>query len=274
MLRRVFIFVLFAIAAYGAAVRIYLRDGTFQLAREYEVKQDRVRYYSTERDEWEEIPLDMLDMERTKKESAAREAVVREEAKVDAEEDAALRAAAKEVDSVPQAPGVYYLRDEKLETVKVAESKIVGDKKRSVLKVISPLPLVNGKQTIEIDGDNAPVRVADTRPEFYFRLSDEERFAIVKLTQTKKNSRVVEIVEKQQITNEIIEHFEEVATFKKQAGDLLFKIWPEKDLEPGEYALVEHTEGKLNLQVWDFGVGVGTPPPPPSRSLNPLKKKK
>ena len=56
------------------------------------------------------------------------------------------------------------------------------------------------------------------------------------------------------VTKEVVETREEITTFKKQVGDLLFKIWPEKDLEPGEYALVQYTEGKANPQVWDFGV--------------------
>ena len=28
--------------------------------------------------------------------------------------------------------------------------------------------------------------------------------------------------------------------------------WPEKPMPPGEYALIEYTEGKVNVQVWDF----------------------
>jgi len=32
----------------------------------------------------------------------------------------------------------------------------------------------------------------------------------------------------------------------------LYKIWPTKPLEPGEYAVVEYTDGKVNIQVWDF----------------------
>jgi hypothetical protein len=34
----------------------------------------------------------------------------------------------------------------------------------------------------------------------------------------------------------------------------LYKIWPMKPLEPGEYAVVEYTDGKVNLQIWDFGI--------------------
>ncbi len=258
MFRGISLLLLIPMLALCATVKLYLKDGTYQLAREYEVKQDRVRFLSAERDEWEEIPLDMIDLDRTKKEVADRAATVENETKEDAEEEAALRAEAKEVERIPQELGVYYIHGDKLEPVKIGESKVVNDKKRTTLKILSPVPLVNGKQTVEIDGENSPLRVADTRPEFYFRLSNDERFGIVKLTQTKKNSRIVETVEVQSITKEPMEQFDEIDTFKKQVGDMLFKIWPEKDLEPGEYALVEHTEGKMNPQVWDFGVGVGT----------------
>jgi len=276
MFRGICILLLLPLAAFCATIKLYLKDGTYQLAREYQVKQDRVRFLSAERDEWEEIPLEMIDLDRTKKEVADRAAVVEKETKEDAEEEAALREAAKEIERIPQENGVYYIHDEKLEPVKVGESKIVNDKKRTALKILTPMPVVNGRQTIELDSENASLRVADTRPEFYFRLSEDERFGIIKLTQTKKNSRIVETVDVQPVVKEITEHFDEIDCFKKQVGDMLFKIWPEKDLEPGEYAVIEHTEGKMNPQVWDFGVGVGTPPPPEKKKsiLEKLGKKK
>ena len=34
----------------------------------------------------------------------------------------------------------------------------------------------------------------------------------------------------------------------------LYKIWPKAPLPPGEYAVVEYTPGKLNMQIWDFAV--------------------
>jgi hypothetical protein len=248
------IFLWFAVAAFGATVRLYLTDGTYQMVREYEIKQDRVRFYSTERDEWEEIPLEMIDLKRTKKEVAEREAAVTSDAKAQSEEDAAERQAAKEVELVPAQDGVYYVHGDKLEPIKIAESKIVNNKRRSVLKALSPIPLVTGKQTLELDGETAPVHVTEKRPEFYFRLSAEERFGIIKLTPIKKGGRLVEKLEVIPVTKEVNETREEIATFKKQVGDLLFKIWPENDLEPGEYALIQYTEGKVNPQVWDFSV--------------------
>jgi hypothetical protein len=254
MFLRACVFLLFAAAAFGATVRLYLTDGTYQLVREYEVKQDRVRFYSTEREEWEEIPRELIDLNRTKKEVADREASLAADTKAQAEEDAAERQAAKEVEIIPAQDGVYYIHGDKLEPIKIAESKIVNNKRRSVLKALSPLPFVNGKQTLELDGDTAPLRITEKRPEFYFRLSAEERDTIIKLTPTKKGARIVEKLEVIPVTKEVNETREEIDTFKKQVGDLLFKIWPEKDLEPGEYALIQYTEGKVNPQVWDFSL--------------------
>ena len=254
MYRRLLAFVFVAVTAFSATIRLYLKDGTYQLAREYQVLQDRVRYYSTEREDWEEIPLELIDLDRTKKEVAQREEAVKEEAKEQAAEDAATAEAAKEVKLVPPAPGAYYLRGDQMEPIKVAEQKIVGNKRRTVLQTVSPVPLITGKQTVEIDHDSATMKISEKRPEFFFRISDEERFGIIKLTPTKKNTRIVEQVEIVPVTKEVVEKHDDVPTFKKQEGDLLFKIWPEGDLAPGEYALIQYTDGKMNMQVWDFSI--------------------
>src|ERR1700722_19166130 len=81
MFSRIILFLIFTVATIGATVRLYLKDGTYQSAGEYKVLADRVSYYSTERGEWEEIPLDMVDLDRTKKEAAERESEVMAEAK-------------------------------------------------------------------------------------------------------------------------------------------------------------------------------------------------
>ncbi len=238
----------------AAADRLYLKDGDYQLVREYQVQPDRVRYYSTERGDWEEIPLELVDLERTKKEAAAQQAVLKEDAKVVAEEDAAVRAMREEVEKVPTETGVYYLRGEKLEPIKIAEPKIVTSTKRQVLRILAPMPLA-GKSTVELDGLVSPNAVEGREPQFYFRLADDERFGIAKLT-PKKDARIVEnlsilTVQRERIVDEKVDI---VPTFKKQAAELLYKIWAEKPLDPGEYALIEYTEGKMNPRIWDFSV--------------------
>jgi hypothetical protein len=261
-MRTAAVLVLFtAVVAWGATERLYLKDGTYQLTREYQVLQDRVRYYSTERGDWEEIPLELVDLDRSKKEAAERQTQLETDARAQAEEDAAVRAARQQVEQIPMENGGYYIKGEQvqqgeqLQAIKVAESKIVNNKKRSVLKMLSPVPLVPGKATVELDGEHAGFRVMGDRPEFYFRLSDYEQFGIVKLA-AKKGVRVVENLSilSLQGHGDVDEQQDTVATFKKQEADLLYRIWPEKPLEPGEYALIQFTPGKVNPQIWDFGV--------------------
>jgi hypothetical protein len=46
-----------------------------------------------------------------------------------------------------------------------------------------------------------------------------------------------------------------VPVFTKQHGELLYTIWPEQAMPPGEYAVIEFQDGKGTVRVWDFGVG-------------------
>jgi hypothetical protein len=46
-----------------------------------------------------------------------------------------------------------------------------------------------------------------------------------------------------------------VQVFQKQmTQDGLYKLWPMKPTSPGEYAVVEFTPDKTNMQVWDFAI--------------------
>ena len=78
MLGRLSIVLFLAFAAWAANIKLYLKDGGYHLVREYQVQPDRVRFYSVERSEWEEIPLDLVDLKRTEAEAAARNAATGE----------------------------------------------------------------------------------------------------------------------------------------------------------------------------------------------------
>ncbi len=242
---------LFALAASPATIRLYLNDGTYHLVREYHIEGDRVRYYSVERSEWEEIPLKLVDLRRTEAEQAERRQALEKEAKALAEEEAFEREQRRLAARVPSEPGVYLLAGDQIQPIPRAESKIATSKRRTILKILTPLPVVAGKANIELDGERSKNVVTSERPEFFIRLSAQERFGIVRLWPG-KGVRVVQKWNIIPVTNEIIEEQQDVEVFRQQLADDLYKIWPMEALKPGEYAVIQYTQGKGNLQVWDF----------------------
>jgi hypothetical protein len=241
----------------AANIKLFLKDGTYQLAREYKIDGDRLSFLSVDRGEWEDIPVALVDLEKTQALIKQREEAAKEEAVSIKEEEKALKEAAHEIRRVPLEKGVYIVEGDKVTPVKVGESKIVTNKRRNILKALSPLPMVTGKATVELDGPHSSTGTANREPEFYIRLSDDERFGIVKLGEHKGN-RVVEKLTIIPVTKETVEEPDMVETFRKQVGDMVYKIWPAKPLDPGEYAVMEYTEGKVNMQVWDFFIAPGT----------------
>ncbi len=265
---------LFVLPALAANLKLYLKDGTYHIVREYKVEDDRVRFYSVERSQWEEIPLALADLARTEREAAERKAALEQEAKAVSEEEQAERAQSRELSRVPQDKGVYQIVNGELRVFKAAETKLHTNKGRSILKVLAPIPVVTGKATLEIDGERSTYFADNDRPEFYFVLSAPERFGIVKLT-PRKGVRVVAKVTVVPVVNEMVEEPEDVEIFRSQLADDVFKIWPTKPLEPGEYAVIEYTEGKMNMQVWDFACYPDkkwTPPPADSPSAGETVK--
>ncbi len=247
---------LICIPAYAANSKLYLKDGGFHVVREYKVEGDRLKFYSVERSQWEEIPKELVDLTRTETEGARKSAALAEEAKIISEEDKAVRALQDEILKIPQDAGVYALDGTALHIFKLAESKVHTNKGRSILKAVAPIPIVAGKATVEIDNAHATDIVHNDRQEFYIQLEGEQRFGIVKLT-PHLGVRIVERLTIVPITKEVAEEMDQVPIFRKQLTEGgLYKIWPEKALEPGEYALVEYTEGKINTQIWDFAYRV------------------
>lgn len=251
-MRRLVILFLVGTSLLAANFRLYLKDGSHQMVSEYKVEGDRVRYYSTERSDWEEIPLDLVDLKKTATERAEKEERERRDAAEQDAEDKAERDLAREVGRVPIDPGVYWVNGKELTAFKQAEVKLVKDKKRQALKLITQIPF-NGKGTIEIDGERSSNIIRESRPEFYFRLNQDERLIIAKL-EVKKGSRIVEHVEMLPVDRLFVENFDVVENFRRQFQDGLFKIWPVKEMLPGEYAIVQYTEGKGSPQVWDFRI--------------------
>ncbi len=251
-MRTIALLLLSACLLFGATFKLYLKDGDYQLVREYQVNGDRIRYYSTERGQWEEIPVALCDLQKTERERQRTATEIQKETKLEDEEEKFEREQRKEMERIPMNPGAYIVINDQVKALEPAESNFVKNKKRQTLQKITPIPIVAGKATLELKGEHANFVVHDNEPEFYLRLENENRFGIVQLTPGKKDSRIVENVNIAPVTNENFENPKQVPTFKRELMGGLYKVWPEKPLAPGEYALIEYTGEDLDMIIWDF----------------------
>jgi len=254
-MRKYWLAIVFLAAAWAANVKLYLKDGSYQLVREYKVQSDRVRYYSVERGEWEEIPTDLVDLKRTEKEAAAREEQFTKDSQDLAAEEKAEREFERERRRIPQDPGVYWLDGDKANVLPAGEASVRTAKGRAVLAKLAPAPVVSGKATLELQGLHSANVFSNPEQEFYIQLEQTERFGIFKLLPGKNGVRIVENLTIVPVTKEVVEEPVPVETFQKELDSSgLYKIWAREPLAPGEYAVMEYTEGKLNAQVWDFAI--------------------
>jgi hypothetical protein len=254
-MRLILLILLTATLLLGETFKLYLKDGGYHLVREYQVQGDRVRFYSTERSQWEEMPVALVDLAKTEQERKAETNRATADVREQDEEEKAERAQEKEIASIPIDPGAYYKVDDKMEAVPSADYQVITDKKRRTLQILSPVPLIPGKASVVIKGEHAKFSVNEERPSFYLRLAKEERFGIIRLT-PKKNLRVVENISIVPVAKQAMEERKQMDTFEQQLADGLYRVWPEKALTPGEYALVEFADkgdaDDVELLVWDF----------------------
>src|SRR5499425_3591617 len=127
--------------------KLVLKDGNFQLVREYQRNGDRVRYLSAERGDWEEIPAAMVDWDATARAEAAEKSDQAAFAgKVGTREQAQRIETIMDVDaSLQVAPGVFlppgegmFAIDGKMVTpLEQAGAAINTDKKQFLKQVLS-----------------------------------------------------------------------------------------------------------------------------------------
>ena len=261
-----------------AEEQLCLKDAGCQPIKSYEVQGDRVRYYSLERSAWEEVPVDMVDFEAMKKSKEEAEAEHK------AERDAAQKLDREIFDKAENqgfeiAPGVRLPGDEGvfaydgLRVIRLLQSsaEIVKDKKRAVLVLAIPAPLLKSRAFVILPGTRSPVRVMATEPAFYVQSADGfgAKVALI-ILKPRKDSRQVEKVEWRAGLTKPAELHEAIPLERVEIAPGLFKLTPKAAIEPGEYALAELIQKKLNLELWDFGIE-GAPVSTPSTSEEPPK---
>jgi hypothetical protein len=260
--------------------KLVLKDGSFQVIRSYERNGDRVRYYSVERGEWDEIPAAMVDWDATAKAEAAEKA--NEEAfakKVHTQEQAQNVVVVMDVDaSLQVAPGIFLPQGEGMFVVagkSVTQLEQVGsarktDKKQFLKQVLSPVPIVPSKINVEIPGSRAKARVTMSQAEFYLREAppDPDRTSpivrssrpgesgpeveLVKAT-VKGNNRRLESI-KSMFGQQLDPERKTISVERWEVAPNVYRFTLSQPLPPGEYALAEILPDGMNLFVWDFGV--------------------
>src|SRR5467141_2305134 len=273
--------------------KLVLKDGTFQLVRDYQRNGERVRYLSAERGDWEEIPAAMVDWDATSKVAAAEKGD--EDAlanKIHVQEQAQKIETVMDVDaSLQVSPGVFLPPGEGMvgidgKSVKPLEqvgSQIKTDKKQYLKQVLSPIPIVPSKQNVQIPGTRASVRVTNGQTEFYLREApaDPDRTTtIVKSSRPGESGPEVELVRatvkgnKRQLESikslfgQLEEKRNTISIQRWEIAPTVFRFTLSEPLPPGEYALAEILPDGMNLFVWDFGVD----PAKGAKPTTPLKK--
>ncbi|MGH9455186.1 MAG: hypothetical protein ACRD2O_14585 [Terriglobia bacterium] len=244
------------------AIKLYLKDGTYQLVKSYEVKGDRVRYYSVERSEWEEIPTTLVDFDathRAEQEEKAQQAKEVQAAKELEQKHLSQQAVAT---GYQVAPGIHLPNDQDIfafdgsRIIPLAQSDagMVRDRKRMALNMAVPAPLLKRQSFVVLAGPKAPVRVHSVQPAFYAQFPDATAASLQLIPmKATKEDRVVEKVDVGR-KGKPTESRVSIPLRRTQVAPGIYKLDPEQALAPGEYAFAEVKDNKINMDVWDFGI--------------------
>jgi hypothetical protein len=277
------------------AKRLILKDGSYQLVTKYEMKGDRLRYLSAERNEWEELPNILVDWPATDKFEKDRAAGTPspEAAEIDKEMEAERKEEEAKTPQVapglrlPEEGGIYLLDNFQTQPQLVLLQQDAGEVNRNRTGNIlrsAINPIASSKQTIELDGSHAAVQAHATVPAFYVSLDQEQapspssqaatgpqqpvqpqqpempwdRFHIVRV-QSKKGKRIIGDIKVSPL-GKSSQQQNLIPTTSQRLNGGWIKVTPASALDPGEYALVELL-GKdgMNTYVWDFGVNPSAP---------------
>jgi hypothetical protein len=244
-------------------IKLMLKDGSFELVREYHVEGDRVRYYDLDSSQWEQMPAALVDWDATKK--AAAEDVQRESeilAKVHKQEqerrsdpldiDASLEAAPGVF--LPSGIGLWAFDGRAFQTLAQAEIDSKLSKGHVLEQVIVPVPIVPTRHNISIKGERAAMRIPTSQPEFYMRTADG-RTPQLKLIRAKVHNGNRDIEHVDEMFNEQWESGNTVPMQRWEIAKGVFRFTLGEALSPGEYVLAEVLQEQgMSFYVWDFGL--------------------
>jgi hypothetical protein len=170
--------------------RLILKDGSYQLVRQYTLAGDRVKYLSLERGEWEEMPADLVDWKATEKWERKHAAPTGEAAsagdtspgmkEAEAVDKEASEERALEKAKMPEvAPGLELPDQDSvfvLDTYQGTQALVelvpndlnVDTKPHKGLKTLNPLAM--SKMRLELNGQHAKVHLHVNEPTIFVSL--------------------------------------------------------------------------------------------------------
>lgn len=169
--------------------RLILKDGSYQIVRQYEIVGDRVRYISVERSGgWEELPVSLVDWDATRKweqehasEAGDASPAMKEAEELDKEEAAARADERNRMPEVakglelPDSDGVYVLDTYQGTPELVELVPTTVNTKSSIWHGLSTLnPMAGSRAHLELDGAHAKVHLHVNDPEIYLSLDGRD----------------------------------------------------------------------------------------------------
>lgn len=252
----------FTLPATGwAQTKLCLKNGACELVKSYEVEGERVRYYSLERSEWEEVPLSMVDFavtRRVNKEKKQRQQQILQQAEKTENNTYPLPVntgyrIAPNV-RLPSQEGLYAYTGMRVITMIQSQAELTKDKRRMALTLALPAPLLKKRTLVVLPGREAGVRILNPDPSFYAFFTDGAGANLELLrVKPRKNDRIVEGIESG-LAGKPSESRSALPVKRTLLAPGLYKIESAKPLAPGEYAFGEVDQNRLNLDVWDFGI--------------------
>jgi hypothetical protein len=263
-------------AAQDSARRLILKDGSYQVVTKYEVKGDRVRYYSAEREEWEELPNSLVDWPATEKfeKDRASMASAPEAVELDKEAEHDREMAAIQLPEVapglrlPEPSGVFLLEtfagEPQLLELRQSEGDVDEKAKGNIFRD-AITPLAGLKQVVELDGAHAATQSHVDVPSLYINIDDSpDEFAQQSGKTSSKSSAQPQQPEQPEQPEQAIVPFDrfrivktEIKNGKRIMGNL--KLSPKGKVTPDQH-LVKTTIDRIN-GGW-FKVTPSEPLPP------------
>ena len=252
--------------------KLCLKDGSVQPVREYERTGETVHYYSLLESQWEEIPAALVDWDATAKAEADDAAknkvfasrVAKEERSRDAmpqlDIDASLLVAPGTF--LPQDLGMFALAGTKVTPLTTIRTETKLDKGRVTEQILSPVPLVPGRQRVMIKGKRAAIQLPAGELQFYLRIPVDDPqpdIALLRLHPDGETRRVEWITNP--VAGEPIHQREDISILTWQVAKGVFRFTVNQNMTPGEYALAVILHDGLDDFVWDFGVENAPQPP-------------